>query len=263
MKTRSWILPLALTGTLLVPRTDSALANEATTAAAALIARGDALDSALKTAEALDAYREAERLQPDDPRLLIKIAKQYGESMVDLTDKDRRREAGETALEYARRALALDPGLADAHLAVAICYGRLLDLSPARQKVEYSRQIKIHTEKAIAIDARSDYAWHLLGRWHRAVAETGALLRGLVQVVYGGLPDATLPEAAAAFEKAVSLNPGRVSHHIELGLTYAAMGREADAKAALQRGLALPARERDDPDTKARGRAVLATLSGR
>lgn len=256
MTPHAWILPLTLL--LLALCLDAARGNEA---AVALIIRGDALDAQLQTAGALDAYLEAEKLQPDNPALLIKIAKQYGESMVDLADEDRRRAAGEKALAYAQRALALAPDLADAHLAVAICYGRLLDLVPARQKVEYSRQVKIHTEKAIALDERSDYAWHMLGRWHRAVADTGALLKGIVKVVYGGLPDASHEDAAAAFEKAIALKPDRVAHHIELGLTYAEMNRKADAKQALERGLALPSKERDDPDTKARGKEALADLA--
>lgn len=234
--------------------------SHAASAAPVLIARGDALDAQLKTAEALAIYLDAEKLTPDDPDLLIKIAKQYGESMVDLKDDEARLAAGRKALEYARRAQALAPGMAEAHLAVAICYGRLLDLLPAREKVEYSRQVKIHTEKAIELDSRSDYAWHMLGRWHRAVADTGALLKGIVKIVYGGLPDASHEEAAAAFEKAITLNPDRVAHHIELGLTYASMGKSTEARTAINRGLALPSRERDDPDTKTRGREALGNL---
>jgi tetratricopeptide (TPR) repeat protein len=225
-----------------------------------LIARGDALDAQLQTADALAVYLEAEQLNPADAALLIKIAKQYGESMVDLKSEADQLAAGQKALDYARRALDLAPGLADAHLAVAICYGRLLSLVPAREKVEYSRLIKEHTERAIALDRQSDYAWHMLGRWHRAVADTGALLRGVVKVVYGGLPGASHRDAVAAFEQAITLQPDRLAHHIELGLTYASMGETEKAKESIHRGLALPDRERDDPDTRARGRALLGTL---
>jgi tetratricopeptide (TPR) repeat protein len=225
-----------------------------------LVAKGDALDAQLNTAEALAIYLDAEKLNPDNAELLIKIAKQHGESMVDLKSEAAQLAAGQQALGYARRALALAPDLADAHLAVAICYGRLLNLVPAREKVEYSRLVKEHTERAIALDRRSDYAWHMLGRWHRAVADTGALLKGVVRVVYGGLPSASHRDAVAAFEKAGALRPDRLAHHIELGLTYASMGEADKARESIKRGLSLPDRERDDPDTKARGRALLGTL---
>jgi hypothetical protein len=38
------------------------------------------------------------------------------------------------------------------------------------------------------------------------------------------------------------------------------MGKKAEAKAALERGLALPNRMRDDPETKERARAALKRL---
>ena len=227
-----------------------------------LVARGDALDASQQTAKALALYLEAEKVRPDDPDLLIKIATQYGESMVDASDEAAEKAAGEKALSYALRAVQLDPELSDAHLAVAICYGRLLDFMPAREKVEYSRKVKVYTEKAIDLDPSSDYAWHMLGRWHRAVANTNPFLKGFVKVVYGGLPSASVDEAADSLRKAAELRHDRVSHHVELGLTYLDLGRTEDAKKAIQRGLALPNEERDDPETKARGRQALEELEG-
>ena len=227
-----------------------------------LVARGDALDASQETAKALTLYLEAEKVNPNDPDLLIKIATQYGESMVDAANEAAEKAAGDKALAYALRAVQLDPDLSDAHLAVAICYGRLLDFMPAREKVEYSRKVKVHTEKAIELDPGSDYAWHMLGRWHRAVANTNPFLKGFVKVVYGGLPSASVDEAAESLEKATQLRPDRVSHHVELGLTYLDLGRTADAEKAIKRGLSLPSEERDDPDTKARGRQALSELEG-
>ena len=226
-----------------------------------LIAQGNALDEAQKTSEALAVYLEAEKKLPADADLLIKIATQYGESMVDASGEAAEKKAGENALSYALRAVEISPDLSDAYLAVAICYGRLLDFQSAREKVEYSRKVKTYTEKAIELDPSSDYAWHMLGRWHRAVATTNPLLKGFVKVVYGGLPSASLEDSAACLEKAASLRPERVSHHVELGITYAEMGRADEAKTAIERGLALPDKERDDPNTKLRGRAVLGELS--
>jgi len=62
------------------------------------------------------------------------------------------------------------------------------------------------------------------------------------------------------FKKAIELAPQRVSHHVELGRTYAALGQKDLARASINKGLALPNREKDDGDTKQRGRAALAKL---
>ena len=228
--------------------------------AAELIARGDALDANLRSEEALPLYLKAEKLQPDDTGLLIKIAKQYGESMTGMKSKEAQRKAGETALAYSQRAVKLAPSMADAHLAVAICYGRLLELMPARQKVEYSKLVRQGAEKAIQIDPKSDYAWHMLGRWHQAVATMDGFTKAIVKIIYGGLPDASLAEAVKCFEKARQLKPDRLAHTVELGRTYAMMGRKVEARKYLDQGLAMQNKERDDPDTKARGRETLKVL---
>lgn len=223
-----------------------------------LVAQGDALDAQLKSEDALKIYLQAEPLAKNDPSLLIKIGKQYGESMTSITNETAKRAAGEKALAYAQRALNLSPGMADAHLAVAICYGRLLDLVPVRTRVEYSRLVKQETEQALKLDPKSDYAWHMLGRWNKAVATMGGFYKGIVTIVYGGLPDASLEKARECFEKADALHPGRVSNVIELGITLAASGKKEEARKLIEQGLALPSRERDDPQTKIRGRTALA-----
>jgi tetratricopeptide (TPR) repeat protein len=121
--------------------------------------------------------------------------------------------------------------------------------------------MKSHAERAIELAPTNDLAWHLLGRWHQAMAEVGPMLRGLVKLAYGGLPAASIEESISCLRKAVSLNPNRVAHQIELGRSLALAGKRDDALAALERGLTLPNRERDDPGTKARGRETLANLN--
>ena len=228
--------------------------------ASTLIAEGDRLDAQQKTLPALKVYLEAEKLDAKNAQLHIKIAKQYGESMTDIAKEDDRKKAGDTALSYALRAVDLAPKLSDAHLAVAICYGRLLDLVSVRTEVEYSRKVHDFTSKAIELDPKSDYAWHMLGRWNQAVAGMGVMTRGIVAVVYGGLPKASLETAKDCFEKALKINDKRVSHHIELGRTLASMGKKEEARKRIEAGLALPDRERDDPDTKKRGRETLKDM---
>lgn len=227
---------------------------------AELIASGDALDAQLKSEEALAFYLKAEPLAKNDASLLIKIAKQYGESMTAIKDDEARRKAGEHALSFAQRAVKASPAMCDAHLAVAICYGRLLDLVPARTRVEYSRLVKQSAEQAVKLDPRSDYAWHMLGRWHQAVATMSGVTKTLVKIIYGGLPAASLDDAMKCFQKAIELKHDRVAHHIELGRTLAFADKKPQARQSIERGLSLPNRERDDPETKARGREALAEL---
>jgi len=146
---------------------------------------------------------------------------------------------------------------AKAQLSAAICYGRLVSLVNARTKVEYSRLIKQHADLALKLDATDSYAWHVLGVWNYEMAKMGPLTRGFVRVIYGGMPTASNEEAARLLQKAVSLAPDRVSHHVELGRAYLALGMKDQARTELQRGLSLPNREKDDPESKKRATEAL------
>ena len=59
---------------------------------------------------------------------------------------------------------------------------------------------------------------------------------------------------------AISLNPNRLMHYIELGRIYAAMGRKDDAKKFLLKGTSMPDREKDDPELKQIAQDLLKKL---
>lgn len=225
-----------------------------------LLAQGDALDKQLKTSEALAIYLEAEKVAPSDAEILRRIAKANAELMVDTDSKVKKKELGLKAVDYAKRAVAADPKNALAHLSLAICYGRVASLLDNQTKIDHSRLVKQEAEKSIALDPSNDYAYHVLGAWNYELAGLNMVLRAVAKVVYGGIPDASYEDAVKYFQKAIELAPQRVAHHIELGRTYAAMGKADLAKTSLERGLARPNREKDDPDSKARGRLALQKL---
>lgn len=227
---------------------------------AALVAKGDALDVKFKASEALEFYLPAEKLKPNEADLLVKIARQYIYLMGELKKTEERIASGKRGLEYAERAIKVNPRSSDAHLAIAICLGKITQLQGNREKVEASKRIKEEAEVAVKLDPTNDYAWHLLGRWHQALAGMNSVIRGLVRLVYGALPEASNEVALESFQKAVALRPERLIHHIELGRTYAQMGKKQEAKQSLNKGLAMPNTEKDDPESKRRGRAALAKL---
>jgi tetratricopeptide (TPR) repeat protein len=227
---------------------------------AELLKQGDAFDARLDSAHALESYLQAEKLGAADAGTLTRIARQYALLMNDTSSGDEQRRLGQRALEYSKRAVAADPGHAKAVLSVAICYGRLIPFQDTRTKVEYSRFVKEYADRALKLDPGDSYAWHVLGAWNYELAQMGAFSRAFVKVVYGGMPPASNEEAERLFRKAVALAPDRVSHHAELGRTLAALGKKGEARIELNRALALPSREKDDPESKQRAARALAQL---
>ena len=225
-----------------------------------LIQKGDIFYDKLQAAEALTFYLPAEKLDSNNVRLLVRIARQYRHLMSDATNASVKWQLGTTAVDYAQRAVALSPTNAEAQLALAISHGKLLPLEETKQKIATSRLIKIAVDKAITLNPTNDLAWQVLGRWYLALADLSSLQRVLARVAYGKLPPAKYDDAVRCFEKAIALNPNRLMHYIELGRTYEKMGRYEDARKIITQGLALPETEKDDPESKALGRQILKKL---
>jgi tetratricopeptide (TPR) repeat protein len=225
-----------------------------------LIQKGDVCYDKLQAAEALTFYLPAEKLDPNNVRLLVRIARQYRHLMSDATNASVKWQLGTTAVDYAQRAVVLSPNYPEAQLALAISYGKMRTLEGAKQQIAHSRLIKIAVDKVIALDPTNDLAWHVLGRWYRALAEVGTVKRAFAQVAYEKLPPAKYEDAVRCFEKAIAINPNRLMHYIELGRTYAEMDRDVDAREFITKGLAMPDTEKDDPETKNLGRQILKKL---
>lgn len=229
-------------------------------AATEWLVKAAAAERAFAVKEALGFYLEADRLRPDDPVILQKIAQQLSDLSLQVATEEEKKAQAEQALAYAKRAVALAPDNAVNVLSLAVCYGKMAVFSDTRGKIEYSRLVRQEAERAVALDPNYDWAHHVLGRWHYEVAGLGATTRLFVRVIYGGLPEASTTEATSRLERAVELAPTRVPHHLELGFALLAAGREADARASLERGLALPSTELYDEAAKKRARAELEKL---
>jgi tetratricopeptide (TPR) repeat protein len=242
---------------LLLPLTPAPLHGEP---ADELIAKGDSYYAKLQAADALKYYLPAEKLEPNNVHLLVRISREFRHLMSDATQPEQKLSFGGTAVDYAKRAAALQPDDPETQLAVAISYGKLAPLESNRAKLEASRIIKVAADKVIRLDPSSDLGWHVLGRWHMALAEVNAFERALAQFAYGKLPESTYEDAARCFEKAIELNPNRLMHYIELGSVYARMGRADDARIFLAKGLAMRDTEKDDPEIKRQGQEMLAKL---
>jgi tetratricopeptide (TPR) repeat protein len=239
------------------------LANAAMGAESAeeLIRKGDVYYAKLQASEALKYYLPAEKLDTNNFRLLVRISREYRHLMSDATKASEKLRLGRTAVNYAERAVTLAPNDPETQLALAISYGKILPMEETKHQIDTTRLIKIAVDKAIALNPTNDLAWHVLGRWYLGLADIGTVKRALARIAYGKLlPTADYDDAVHCFEKAIALNPNRLMHHIELGRTYAQMGKDADARKFITNGLAMTETEKDDPETKNLGRQILKKL---
>lgn len=228
--------------------------------AAELIQKGNVYYDKLQPAEALKYYLPAEKLEPSNAGLLVRIARQYRHLMSEARSLSEKERLAALAVKYSDRAVALAPNDPEAQLAVAISYGKLVPFQGNKEQFMNSRVIKAAADKVIALDPGNDIGWQVLGRWKFNIASISGLKRVLAQTAFGKLPTATYEEAVRCYEKAIELNPKRLMHYIELGRTYAVMGKSDEARKMINKGLSLPDTEKDDPESKRQGREILQQL---
>jgi Flp pilus assembly protein TadD len=226
----------------------------------ALIRDALAAEAHFDSRAALDLFRRADAARPDDAFIQQKLSRQYSDLTIDTPDFAEKKSLCTESLAHALRAVELKPDDAVNVLSLAICYGKLGLYSDTRTKIEYSRLVKDHAERALALNPAYDYAHHVLGRWHYEVATLGAATRFFVRLIYGGLPPASTAEAVRHLRRAVELSPDLPSHRVELGLAFLADGQRDLARETLSQALTLPKREKYDDEAWRRARVALAKL---
>jgi len=226
----------------------------------ALVRAGEAADARLDPGRALQFYLQANAEHPNDPAILLKVAKAYSDSTLADADRDENRRRMAAALECSRRAAQLKPHDPVALLSVAVSYGKLGIYCDTGEKIKYARLVKDYAEQALAADPNYAYAHHVLGQWEYEVASLGRTKRFLVSIFYGGLPAASAAEGVRELERAVQLEPDTTSHHLALGFAYLANGECAKGRQCFERVLAMPCRELYDPDCHRQAEQALAGL---
>jgi hypothetical protein len=148
------------------------------------------LDVKLQASEALEYYLPAEKLEPNNVRILVRIARQYRHLMADATASEEKLRLGRIALDYAQRAAALAPNDSEAQLSIAISYGKMLPLLGIKEQIEASRRIKDTADKAIRLDPYNDLAYLIL-KWNRVLADVN-LVKRVWRHSFGKLPQQQL-----------------------------------------------------------------------
>lgn len=225
-----------------------------------LVRQGNAAESEFNPDKAIPFFLAASSVRPGDTSVLLKIAKEYSDSTLAITDPAECRRRIEKALAYSKRAAELDPKNPVALLSMAVCYGKLGLYSDTCEKIEYSRLVKDYAERALAADPNYAYAHHVLGQWEYEVASLGRTKRFLITLIYGGIPAASTKDAVRHLETAVRLEPNTASHRLALAFAYVANGEPDKARPLFEQVLAMPRRELYDTDCQQQARNAIASL---
>jgi tetratricopeptide (TPR) repeat protein len=205
------------------------------------LSAGDQAVGQFDLTKAVAAYQEAIKLDPKSYEATWKLARAYADKATLASgNPGEQKKLCVAAERLAREAVRLNPDDSKGHVYLAIAVGKLALYLGGKQKVELSKEVKAEAEKAIELNPKEDTAYHVLGIWHREMAELNWVLKKFAELLYGRFPSASLEQATANLRKATELAPNVVAHHVELGITLADARQWNEADKELEHALAMP-----------------------
>src|SRR5262249_54992006 len=135
---------------------------------------------------------------------------------------------------------------------------RMALIDGPKEKVEAARAIKTYAEKAIQLDPSNYKGYHILGRWNYEVSNLNVLERTLARWFYGRIPEGSLKQAIAFYEKSMALHPGLLVNYLELAKACHRDGQDARAIQLLRHIDALPDELYDDRSIREEARKLLS-----
>lgn len=206
---------------------------------------------------ALTKYLQLVKIKPDHTPALYKCSELYsriGSREKNISVRD---EYFSKALGYANQLLKTAPNSDLSYVAMAIAFGRIALTKSGKDKIAYVRDIKKYADMAIKINPNNYKAWHVLGKWNYEVSNLNFIESAAVELLFGGLPDASFNTSVRCYEKVNQINPFFCLNYLELAKAYRKNGDEQRAIAVLKQLIPIPNSNEDDPIVKKEASALL------
>lgn len=229
--------------------------------AAERIAAGDKAYVALDAPTALAEYEGAIAADPKGYEALWKASR----SAIDIgsysVSGSKRASLFDRGEQYARRSVALEPGDAEGHFALARALGKTALSQSPRGRIKYATEIRATALECLRLSPRHAGCLHVMGMWNAEVMRLNAFTRLIAKNILGGkvFGAASWKEAVRNMEASVASEPDRIVHHLDLADVYRDVGQKAKAKVELETVIRLPATDFNDGVYKAQAKAELAS----
>lgn len=227
------------------------------------IAAGDSAHMAFNPTAALQHFEAAVALEPDNVDALEKASRSAADVGEGQVTQARRNELYLKAEQYARRAVQAAPNDAEAHFHLARAIGlRALSVG-VRERVKFGTAVYNEATEALKHDPNHPGALHVLGVWNAEIMRLSGIERFFAKNLLGGkvFSQANWKNAVSLLEKAVQVDPDRLTHHLDLGKIYADVGEKEKAREQFE--YVVNGKQTDFNDPKYKREATAALKSNR
>ena len=221
--------------------------------AAEHIALGDREHAARNAAGALKQYEAALAVDSNNADALVKAA--Y--DAVDLGEfnpnAEQRTALYRSAEQYARHAVAANPASPEAHFQLAVALGRTALTMGARDRVKFAAEVRAQALEALRLDPKHSGALHVMGVWNAEVMRLNGFTRLVAKKLLGGqiFSEANWDNAQSYLERAVALDPDRITHRLDLAAVYVDRDQKSKAVEQYEWIANAPVVDYNDPNYKA------------
>lgn len=249
---------LALTALLLAGAPAAALAQSAPDR----VSQGDRSHAARDAVAALAHYEAALAATPTNYDALWKASREAVDIGEYVADRTQRAALYARAESYARRAVETNPADAEGHFALARALGRSALTMGTRDRIRFAEEVRALALEALRLDPTHAGALHVMGVWNAEVMRLSGVERFIAKNLLGGqvFGEASWDDATRYLERAVTLEPNRITHRLDLARVYADMDNRARAREQLTRIATTAAVEVNDVHYKREAAELLERL---
>jgi tetratricopeptide (TPR) repeat protein len=230
--------------------------------AAAIIAQGERARAALDAPAALATFERGLATDAAAYDLLWRASREAAD-LGELTGEGARRDAlYAKAEQYARRAVAANAAGADGQAMLAVALGRKALSLGVRERVKYAADVRTACLAALRTDPDHAAALHVLGVWHAEIMRLNGMALFAARTFLGGrvFEEANWREAQRLLERAVAVDPQRITHRLDLAKIYRDTKQPDKARATCSAAAKLPVFELHDARYKQECAALVASF---
>ncbi len=204
-----------------------------------LIEQADAKHEDNAYSEVYTLLKQAEELDAESYEVIWRLARAHFDFSDNTTDEAEISENLYAGFEYAKKALELGDDRAESHKWYGILIGRVGELEGTEQKIKNSYPMSEHTLIAIKLDPEDAGNYHVMGRWHYALADLSWIERKIASIIYATPPEASFAEGAKFFKTAIEKDPDDIRNYVWLGQSLEKLDDEDGAAGAYKKALAI------------------------
>jgi tetratricopeptide (TPR) repeat protein len=158
--------------------------------------------------------------------------------------------------------VAAAPNDADPHFHLARALGRLALSVGVRERVRFANEIHAQGTEALRLNPDHPGALHVLGVWNAEVMRLSGIERFFAKNVLGGrvFNQASWEKAVTYMERAVEVDPHRLTHQLDLARIYADRKERDKARTLFERVVTGKVMDVNDPMYKKEAEAELKKL---